>query len=251
MLEYKTYVHDLKGEWLVLIHGFGGSSNTWVNQIDDFSKSYNLCLINLPWHGNSKIDTPVSVRSVNKSIKAVLDKEGIEKASFIGTSLGTLVVSQFALQFPNRVDSLIFVGSVIEVNKICKMIVKVGNWAKELLPYKMIYNAAIAVIVPKSKSSISRTCYKKGFDNMSRENIIEWITYLKVVLEGDYVVSRLKNMNKNILFISGGIDKMFINGSRKSAKKLNKNIFIMDQCSHVCNNDNPKLFNAAVCGFLK
>lgn len=99
MLNYKTYNTNPK-EWLVLIHGISGDISVWDNHINDLKKEYNLLLIDLPFYGNSHTDDNLTPEMLNEKIKVILDKENIKKANFMGLSLGTLVVSQFAIKYP-------------------------------------------------------------------------------------------------------------------------------------------------------
>ena len=46
MLKYQA-IDNQKEEWVVFIHGMGGSTKTWARQIEAFSKSYNLLLLDL------------------------------------------------------------------------------------------------------------------------------------------------------------------------------------------------------------
>ena len=249
MLNYKTY-NTNKEEWLVLVHGISGNISTWDNQVSDLKEKYNLLILDLPWHGKSEIKEKLTKEVLNEEIKTVLDSEGIKKAHFIGMSLGSLVVSQFAIKYPDYINRLIFAGSVIQVRMICKLIVAIAEPFRFVLPYKLIYNLAIAIIVPKSKSKMDGQFFRNGFILMGREKLIEWIEYLKVVLDGDNVMNTLKEMNKKIFFISGEYDKMFLKGASRSAELLGRKLSVMKNCTHVCNNDNVELFNRRIIHFL-
>ena len=185
----------------MFIHGIGGNTNTWKNQIKDLGKDNNLLLIDLPWHGNSCVEQRITISMLNEHIKDILDKEGICKASFAGISLGSLVVSQFAIAHPEYIDQLIFIGSVIEVRPICRLIVAIGEIFRYILPYKLIYNLAIMVIVPQRKASVDGSFYRNEFINMGRKRLIEWIEYLSIILDGKNVTEKLKELGKEICFI--------------------------------------------------
>jgi pimeloyl-ACP methyl ester carboxylesterase len=53
MLYYRTYMHQKSKEWVVFIHGAGGSSSIWFKQIREFKAVHNLLLIDLRGHGKS------------------------------------------------------------------------------------------------------------------------------------------------------------------------------------------------------
>ena len=52
-LYVEKFVKDDKCNWLVFLHGFGGSTKMWKHQIDDFKDKFNLLFIDLPGHGKS------------------------------------------------------------------------------------------------------------------------------------------------------------------------------------------------------
>jgi len=55
ILHYEELKHDNpKSDWLLLIHGAGGSTRTWKKQKEDLNASYHLLIVDLPGHGESK-----------------------------------------------------------------------------------------------------------------------------------------------------------------------------------------------------
>jgi pimeloyl-ACP methyl ester carboxylesterase len=59
MLYYKTIINKKSTEWIVLIHGFGGSSTIFYKQIHPFSYTHNLLLVDLKGHGHSSAEQPL------------------------------------------------------------------------------------------------------------------------------------------------------------------------------------------------
>jgi pimeloyl-ACP methyl ester carboxylesterase len=56
MLYYKTYPKPDCAEWVVFVHGAGGSSSIWFKQIKDFSRYFNVLMVDLRGHGKSAGD---------------------------------------------------------------------------------------------------------------------------------------------------------------------------------------------------
>ena len=54
MLHVKRLEHSESREWIVFIHGAGGSSSIWFKQVKAFSEHFNVLLIDLRGHGKSK-----------------------------------------------------------------------------------------------------------------------------------------------------------------------------------------------------
>lgn len=98
MLKYEI-IDNQKEDWVVFIHGIGGSTKTWGKQIDAFSKKYNLLLLDLPGHGNNseKVIRKVSPRKLYRGIRQTLDALGIEKCGHICSIENWRVFNQLAL----------------------------------------------------------------------------------------------------------------------------------------------------------
>ena len=77
-MNYKIYNNNSK-EWVLLIHGLGGSINTWKYQIKDL-QDFNVIAIDLEGHGGSAFVKAkhLLARSADE-INEVLETENIEK----------------------------------------------------------------------------------------------------------------------------------------------------------------------------
>ena len=80
----------------------GGSSSIWFQQIKAFRANFNLLLVDLRGHGKSKgffeqyYNNEYTFENVSLDVLKVLDHLRIEKAHFIGVSLGTIIIRQIA-----------------------------------------------------------------------------------------------------------------------------------------------------------
>ena len=54
MLYSKSYIKGPAHDWVVFIHGAGGSSSIWFRQLRDFRKHFNVLLVDLRGHGRSQ-----------------------------------------------------------------------------------------------------------------------------------------------------------------------------------------------------
>lgn len=251
MLNYEIYDNE-KDKWIVFVHGIGGSTLTWKKQIEDFSHNYNLLLLDLYGHGKSPKNEKITVKTVNDSIKEVLDHLNIEKADFIGMSLGTIVIAQFAVKYPKYVGSIIFGGAVLRVDGIYKLGMRIANKIKYLLPKRVTYRMFAQLIIPAKWHEKSRSIFLKESKKMTRENFLSWMQYTTVALNPKDIVERLKRLNIKIFFITGDHDSCFISGVKKLARDIkNSKLKILSNCGHVCTIEKYKEFNIEALKFLK
>ena len=56
MIYHTTYRNEnSSAEWVVFIHGAGGSSSIWYKQINAFRKEFNLLLVDLRGHVQTEV----------------------------------------------------------------------------------------------------------------------------------------------------------------------------------------------------
>src|SRR3954468_10424855 len=106
------YHVDIVGDGfpLVLLHGFTGDSTTWKPFFSQWSKEYKLIAIDIIGHG--KTDSPQNLErydiiSVMRDIKQILAYLEIEKADFLGYSMGGRLALSFAIQYPSVIHKLV------------------------------------------------------------------------------------------------------------------------------------------------
>ena len=101
------------GTPLLLIHGLGSSTLTWTDVPERLATTgIRVVAVDLPGHGDSsKRPGDYSLGAMANSIRDLLDHLGIDRAHFVGHSLGGGVTMQFHYQFPDRVSSIVLVSS--------------------------------------------------------------------------------------------------------------------------------------------
>ena len=102
------------GPAVVMLHGLGGTSNAFLPQMEPL-RSCRVLRIDLPGSGRSPL--PLGDPSFVGFVEAVLGvvkAVGIERAHFVGHSLGTILCQMIAAGEPSLVRSLFFFGGLAE-----------------------------------------------------------------------------------------------------------------------------------------
>jgi len=99
-----------EGPALVLLHGWGVNSAVWQPIIGSLSAHFSLYLVDLPGFGDSKPLQHYSLTSFSEAIMQVVP----ESATWCGWSLGGLIATYAAINYPQRVKQLIQVASSIK-----------------------------------------------------------------------------------------------------------------------------------------
>lgn len=102
------------GPTLVLLHGFTGSTVTWVEHVAAFARDFATIAIDLPGHGGTGApDDPgrYHMDHLVADLVTILDRLGVARAAWLGYSLGGRVALQVAAVVPTYVAALILEGA--------------------------------------------------------------------------------------------------------------------------------------------
>lgn len=111
---YKEVIPKLQNDDLpvILIHGSPGSAEVF-DGLFKIVEDRRLFAVDLPGFGDSNQDIPdYSIYAHAKYLQEFLDKQNIEKAHFVGFSLGGGVILHLAETSPERVASVSFIASI-------------------------------------------------------------------------------------------------------------------------------------------
>lgn len=104
------------GKKFILLHGFGASVYSWREVMDDFSQLGYVLAYDRPAFGLTERpmpetwkENPYGMKANVELLRGLMDAKGIEKAILVGNSAGGGVAVAFALEYPERVESLILV----------------------------------------------------------------------------------------------------------------------------------------------
>ncbi|WP_084397414.1 alpha/beta fold hydrolase [Henriciella aquimarina] len=98
---------------LMLVHGYAASLHTWLAWRDVLDDNYRIVMLDLPGHGLSRTpeDKPVSIGYYTEIVDQLADRLDIDRFSLAGSSMGGNVAWRYALDHPDRLDSLVLVDA--------------------------------------------------------------------------------------------------------------------------------------------
>lgn len=111
--ELEVEVHG-DGDAVVMVHGLGGTSNTWFAQRRLLSRWFKVVCPDLHGSGRSPVAGTVSIDGYVQDVLAVMDALGIAAAHLVGHSMGTIVCQHLAASHGSRVRSLVLIGPLAE-----------------------------------------------------------------------------------------------------------------------------------------
>ena len=96
-----------QGKTVIIIHGLLGSSRNWSSFSKKLSEQYHVISLDLRNHGYSGHTQTMTYSEMTSDILKLMEEFGLERASFIGHSMGGKVAMTFALQHRSMVEQLV------------------------------------------------------------------------------------------------------------------------------------------------
>ena len=101
------------GDAVLMIHGLGGTSNTWTPLMPAFQR-FMTVRFDLPGSGRSnRVEGPLSIERFVATALRVLASAGRERAHVVGHSMGCIVATHLAAREPKAVRSLALFGPLL------------------------------------------------------------------------------------------------------------------------------------------
>lgn len=249
MLYHKTHIRSHEHNWVVFIHGAGGSSSIWFKQLRDFKKHFNVLLIDLRGHGKSKdllqkyYEESYSFEFISNDILEVMNHLEISKAHFVGVSLGTIIIRTIGEIAPERVHSAIMCGAITRLNVRSRFLVAVGHMFKRMVPYMWLYRLFAWIIMPRKHHEKSRNLFIREAKKLYQSEFIKWF---KLTNEVNPLLKYFheKELKVPTLYVMGSQDYMFLPPVRSIVERHSmSDLKVIENCGHVCNVERPHVFN--------
>ena len=100
------------GPLVILLHGIGGNSTNWTQQIHALSKNYKAVAWDMRGYGKSEdYNGPLVIEDVCADILAIIEHYQADKAHLVGLSMGGMLAQEFFELHPHRVNSMVLANT--------------------------------------------------------------------------------------------------------------------------------------------
>lgn len=240
------------GAPLLLIMGLGWTSHAWHRSRSILTEKYRTIALDNRGVGQSEAPAgPYSIVQMASDAAAVLNAARVNTAHIFGVSMGGMIAQEFALQYPNKVRSLILgctagggPQAVRAEAAALQVLMTRGQdpdaFAKAMIPF--IYDPGTLPGRIEEDTALRRKWYPPGEAYFAQlQAITAWEAY-----------SRLAYISAPTLVIHGENDRLvppenarLIAGRIPGAK-----LIIIPGASHIFTTDQPDLAHAAILDFL-
>ncbi len=257
MLNHYIYKNPSLKNWVTFVHGAGGSSSIWFRQIRAFKAEYNVLVLDLRGHGNSKptikdaFSDNYTFDAITDDIIEVLEHLKIQKSHFIGISLGTILIRNLAEKRPDLVESMVMGGAILKLNFRSQILMRLGVIFKSVVPYMYLYKLFAFIIMPRKNHKESRILFANEAKKLYQKEFIRWF---KLTAEINPLLRffRAKDIEIPTLYIMGEQDHLFLPSIKRVVKEhVQSTLYVVKNCGHVVNVEQPEDFNSTTLQFLK
>jgi pimeloyl-ACP methyl ester carboxylesterase len=237
-----------------MIHGAGGSMHIWKKQTEDFSREFNLLLLDLRGHGDSVFDNPhieYTLELIASDVIRLMEHLNIRQSHFVGVSLGALVIRSIELLRHDLIQSIVLAGGIFELNNKLRLLLKSGVALTKILPFQRVYQLYALLLLPRKNHQKSREIFIREARRISENEFVKWVNIAKTV---NQQLKRLFSVNPCVpyLVVMGDQDHVFLKPAIQFVKRHNKAALeILGNCGHVCNVEKAAEFNRHAIAFLK
>lgn len=238
-----NYLDVGKGEEIVFIHGLGNRIQAWAPQLE-LTSQYRLIIIELRGHGDSPEKDNLQVEIFAKDIIEVLDFLTIEKAHFVGLSLGGIVALEICKRFKNRVKSLILCNTTYYIPTFF------GNCTLEKTK-RFLRRASI--------DQLNERLIQKCLFNPNEKKVYELAKNAFFIREDTYLQAIQSAFGRNYFYdllsidvptlIIGSLEDQVVpiqNAYLMHYMIKSSNLIVFENTGHLSNIERPELFNLAL-----
>ncbi len=240
---------------VLLIHGLGGSAESWKNNIDVLGRYFHVFAPDMIGFGHSdKPKMRYTVKAFTNFLNDFLHAIGIEKTNVVGSSMGGQIAAEFAIAYPNKVEKLVLISPAGIPPKSFK-------GTKELKTYVRMFDAKdlegvrkAVTSVDSDRSAITDEYVKSVYQYTMMDGAKQaFISSLKESASAPRLVNRLNAIRAKTLVIWGKEDRLIpVKYCEPFITKMeNCKLLLIEKCGHRPHAEKPDLFNKVVIDFLQ
>lgn len=254
------YRHHVKiygqenSEWMILIHGAGGSTRMWHPQIKELKKYFRLFVYDLRGHGltgqmNDSDLEEYTEDLIIEDLKQLMDEHKIERAHFLGISMGTGIIQHFCMKYPKRIISMVLGGVVTRYQGFSRFLFQATDKVMiHFLPKDSLYSIMAHIILPGRRARGARRLFIRESKKLKVDSFYKW---WKLCARMN-IYSMLPQIEIPTAVIMGSNDFTFMKASYLLKNKFTNMVHhIIDGATHVCNLDSAEEFNRLVVQFCQ
>ena len=237
-----------QGPAIVLIHANPFDRRLWLYQAARYSVFYRVINVDLRAYGHSdRVETPFTLHDLKDDVRGVMACEGIEKAIFMGVSVGSGVSMLMALDHPEVTQAVVLVGGSSDGPRNVENIVakvRQETLGEDLMALMRSYTA------PGFADTRTGGWLLRQFIDRAQDQSAAAIAQVFRARASYDMTDRLGSLHVPTLVVNGEFDNSLERGRRTVAMVSGARHALLPGTGHACVIEDPEGFDAAVIPFL-
>jgi 2-hydroxy-6-oxonona-2,4-dienedioate hydrolase len=242
-----------KGKSVLLIHGLGGSIESWINNIGTLStKQLRVIAVDLPGFGSSdKPQINYTINFYTKFVEKFINYLKISSPiSIVGSSLGGHIAAEVAIKYYKIVYKLVLVSpaGVLPIS---------FRGTPALLKYTTILKARTVQEVKRGLSSVDNNSVDESYAQIVYQKLSmpgakeAFLSALRGSTRSPRLNRRLHKIKAETLLIWGKEDRIIpVKFIEPFIKMKNCRLLLLENCGHRPHIDKPEFFNSTIADFI-
>ncbi len=249
-IAYFINENNANDEWVIFLHAAFVDHRMFNSQLEYFNDKYNIVAIDILGHGKSlNCNKTDSIEQMASYINNIMQKHNIQKAHFVGVSLGCVFAQDFANKYQDKVASMACFGGY-DINDFDINKQKENSKAQMKLITKALFSIKAFAKANKEISAYTQEG-KEEFYKLNLEFKKKSLIYLSKLQN---LVNKFPKQERTypLLVGCGQFDiPMEIEIVNDWAEKENCQKVIVEGAGHCINLDKPQEFNNILEEFWK
>lgn len=243
------------GPLVIFLHGVGGNRLNWSRQLDVFANDFTAVAWDARGYGDSADEPPlINFSDFAEDLAALIKFLDVGPAHLVGLSMGGMIALSLFERYPELVGSLVLAdtsagfGSVTDRERD-EFLRNRLRPLEDGMSLGDIAEGMLDLLVSPNSSAIARM---EVLDSLKRLRELPYRRALEAIVTTDF--SEVLNVvTAPTLVIVGEQDIVTpVEKSQKLVEGLpNAELYIIGNCGHLSNIEQPRLFSRKVFGFIK
>ncbi len=241
------------GPVVLMAHSLGCNLHMWDPQMQVLEADYRVVRLDMRGHGQSDVPAgPYTLEELANDVIAVMDSQKIEKAHWVGLSVGGMIGQSLLLRYPQRIISAVLADTASSQPAAAGPIWDARIQAVETNGLKSIVDATMERWFTSAglKSGVAGMAAVKA--QLAATSSEGYVACCHAIMKLNYI-DQLPNVKVPVLLIVGAEDVATpVSGSQAMHEKLpNSQLTILDNASHISNVEQVDAFNEGLLSFLE
>ncbi len=229
---------------IVFIHGATATRKMWQPQMEALAHEFRVIAIDLPGHG-VLFKKPFRLEAAVQDVAIAIDKETRGQALIVGLSLGGYVAMAFAQRYPEKTKGLILSGCSVNYPLWMTLAAKVNSQFLIKVYGERAFVRMLELTFGWMFPHVTMTQITAGFHPDA------WGDAMLEIGRQNFS-ARLRSFPGPVMVLNGEYDTFNRANERAfAAATRNGRLQIIHRAGHLCNLDQPEIFNKAVRNFAR